>query len=340
MSTNKLRIGLIGGGNMGLYHAVNLHTRIPVARVSGFFEPDDSRAAAVQKNCGNPERFADPLELINSDKIDAVIITSPDATHAKFAQACVKIKKPALCEKPLAVDLDSAVSILNEEKALGKRYISVGFQRRFDPYHSELKRIRDEGKLGKPLLWKGVHRNAEAMYGTQEGAFILINSAGHDVDSARWLLDSDVKNIYVRGMKSKPDLSEDSRDLLAISMEMENGALGISEVFVNAGYAYEVIAELVFQKGTAETGHADKALVRSKNDRGMYMSDDFRGYFSEAYLEEMFNWTDSIIQDRPFSGASAWDGYAELCTTLAGATSLQEGRIIPVQTIPKPDLYK
>jgi myo-inositol 2-dehydrogenase/D-chiro-inositol 1-dehydrogenase len=177
------------------------------------------------------------------------------------------------------------------------------------------------------------------MYNTQ-GAFILVNSAGHDIDSARWLLDSDVKSIFVRGLKSRPDLSDDSNDLLTISMEMENGALGIAEVFVNAGYAYEVIAELVFQKGTAETCHADKALVRSANARGIYMSTDFRGYFSEAYLEEMFDWTDSIVRNRPFSGACAWDGYAALCTTLAGAASLQEGRVVPVQTIPKPVLYR
>jgi myo-inositol 2-dehydrogenase/D-chiro-inositol 1-dehydrogenase len=339
MSTRKLRIGLIGAGSMGLYHAINLHSYVPSACVAAFFEPDDSRADAVQDACGKPERFNDPLELINSDKINAIVITSPDATHAKFAQGCIEIKKPVFCEKPLAVDLDSAVSILTKENAIGKKYLSVGFNRRFDPYHREVKRVRDEGKLGKPLLWKGVHRNAEAMYNTQ-GAFILVNSAGHDVDSARWLLGSDVKNIFVQGLKSRPDLSEDSKDLLTLNMEMENGTLGIAEVFVNAGYAYEVIAELVFQKGTAETCHSDKALVRSDNMRGIYMSGDFRGYFSEAYLEEIFDWTNSIIQDKPFSGACAWDGYAALCVTLAGAASLQEGRVVPVQTIPKPNLYK
>jgi myo-inositol 2-dehydrogenase/D-chiro-inositol 1-dehydrogenase len=177
------------------------------------------------------------------------------------------------------------------------------------------------------------------MYNTH-GAFILVNSAGHDVDSARWLLGSDVKNIFVQGLKSRSDLSEDSKDLLTLNMEMENGTLGIAEVFVNANYAYEVIAELVFQKGTAETGHPDKALIRSDNMRGIYMSGDFRGYFSGAYLEEMFDWTESIIQDRPFGGACAWDGYAALCVTLAGAASLQEGRVVPVQTILRPNLYK
>jgi myo-inositol 2-dehydrogenase/D-chiro-inositol 1-dehydrogenase len=339
MSAKELRIGLIGGGSMGLYHAANLYAHIPAACVSGFFEPDDTRAEAMLKTCGSPERFNDPLQLINSDKIDAIVITSPDATHAKFAQACIEIKKPVFCEKPLAVDLDSAISILTKEDSIGKKYLSVGFNRRFDPYHKEVKRIRDEGKLGKALLWKGVHRNVEAMINTQ-GVVVLVNSAGHDVDSARWLLDSDVKNIFVQGVKSRPDLSEDSRDLLIINMEMENDTLGIAEVFVNAGYAYEVIAELVFQKGTAETAHADKAFIRSENARGVYMSGDFRGYFSEAYLEEMRDWTDSILQDRPFSGACAWDGYVALCVTLAGVISLQEGRAVPVQTIPKPDLYK
>jgi myo-inositol 2-dehydrogenase/D-chiro-inositol 1-dehydrogenase len=152
MSTKILNIGLIGTGGMGLYHAANFHTRIPAARVAGFFEPDDARADILQETCGMPERFNDPLQLINSDKIDAIVITSPDSTHAKFAQACIEIKKPVFCEKPLAVDLDSAVSILTKENAIGKKYLSVGFQRRFDSYHRDVKRIRDEGKLGSPLF--------------------------------------------------------------------------------------------------------------------------------------------------------------------------------------------
>jgi myo-inositol 2-dehydrogenase/D-chiro-inositol 1-dehydrogenase len=334
-----LRIGFIGAGGMGLHHAKNIHSYSSEADVTGVYEPNDKSVSSALEILKKASRFNDPFELINSDKIDAVVICSPDATHASLVLACLDARKPVLCEKPLATNVEDLKKILSKENECGKKYVSVGFNRRFDPYHLAVKKVVDSEEIGLPLLWKGVHRNAAAMYDTS-GAFILNNSAGHDVDSARWLLGSDVKTIQAKGIRSRKELPDDAQDLLFLQMEMMNGTLAVGEVYVNVDYGYEVIAELVCQKGTATSGHADKTVVRSKNNRGTYMSSDFRGYFIEAYLAEMTDWIESVKNDRIFRGANAWDGYEAVVVTLAGAVSLKENRMMLITTIDKPKLYR
>jgi myo-inositol 2-dehydrogenase/D-chiro-inositol 1-dehydrogenase len=333
-----LKVGLIGAGGMGLYHALTLSRHVSGVELSGIYEPDASRVQALFKIAGNTEQFDDPLKLINSASIDAVIIASPDATHAQLVLACLAVQKPVFCEKPLAVDLKDAREILARESALSRRYVSVGFNRRFDPRHLGVKERVDSQELGPPLLWKGVHRNAEAMY-NNSGAFILVNSAGHDIDSARWLLGSEVKTIFVRGLKSRPELPEDACDLLLLEMEMTSGALALAEVYVNAAYGYEVSAELVCRSGTVLTGPSDKPLVRFNNNQSVSTPSDFRAYFASAYLAEMTEWTTSLKESRVFTGASAWDGYAALAVSLAGAASLSAG-VTAINAVPKPALYE
>jgi myo-inositol 2-dehydrogenase/D-chiro-inositol 1-dehydrogenase len=336
---DRLRIGIIGAGGMGLHHGINFHRHISGVQVAGFYEPDPSRAEAARAAWGNPPAFGDPRELICSRDIDAVVIASPDATHAGLVLACLEEKKPVFCEKPLAVDLKDAGAIVEGENALGKRCLALGFHRRFDPRHRLLKEIVDSGTLGPPLLWKGVHRNPEAMYHSS-GAFIMVNSAGHDIDSARWLLGAEVKTIQVRGLKSRPDLEEEARDFLIFQMELSGPALACGEVYVNAAYGYEVSAEVVCQRGSAVTGEPGEPVVRFEKRRGAAISGDFRAAFTEAYLAEMIEWTRSLREDRPFRGASAWDGYAAAAVSLAGAASLAENRGVEAALPPTPPLYR
>lgn len=336
---DHIKLGIIGIGAMGLQHAINVHFHSGESDVAGIYEPDDKRASSALEILNKASRFKDPFELIDSDKINAVIISSPDASHAALVLACLDVKKPVFCEKPLATTTEDLIKILSKEDEIGKKYVSVGFVRRFDSYHVAVKNLACSAEIGKPLLWKGVHRNASAHY-DNSGAFILNNSAGHDVDSARWLLGSDVKSIQVKGIKSREEYPDTAQDLLFLQMEMLNGTLAIGEVYVNVDYGYEVITELVCQKGTVTTGQADKAILRCKNNRSMYMTSDFRSYFAEAYLAEITSWIDSINKDQVFTGANAWDGYEAAIVTIAGGTSLHENRVVQVPSIKKPKLYQ
>ena len=210
--------------------------------------------------------------------------------------------------------------------------------RRFDPQHVAVKNMATSGEIGQPLLWKGVHRNAQVAFGIT-GATILINSAGHDFDSARFLLGEEVQDVFVRGLKSRPELHEATKDLLLIQMTMSNNCFATAEVYVNDEYGYEVSAELVCQRGTVVTEQADKALVRARSHRGYYVASDWLSPFQDAYVAELIDWVDSLQTGQPFHGATAWDGYVTMMVTTAAIQSLNNCAVVPVKLIEKPALY-
>jgi myo-inositol 2-dehydrogenase / D-chiro-inositol 1-dehydrogenase len=333
-----VRVGVVGTGGMGTKHAINLHRFVGGAQVGGVYDLDQNRAQQAADQSGHPRVFTDPIQLIEDPQIDAVLIASPDDTHARMTLACLKAGKPVLCEKPLATSVEDAIKVLDAEVALGKKLISVGFMRRFDPQHAAVKAAAVSGDLGKPLLWKGVHRNASVAFGIT-GATILTNSAGHDFDSARFLLGEEVEEVYVRGLKSRPELHPDTKDMLLISLFMTNNTMGTAEVYVNDEYGYEVSAELVCQKGTVVTQQPDKAMLRAKSHRGFYVSADWLSPFQDAYVAETIDWIESLQTGQPFHGACAWDGYVTMMVTAACIQSLQNGAVTPVRLLEKPALY-
>ena len=338
MSTGNVRVGVIGTGGMGTRHAVNIHRFVGGASVVAVYDLDQGRANQAAAQCGNAQVFDDPIKLINDGSVDAVVIASPDGTHAEMTLACLKAGKPVLCEKPLATKAEDAVRVLEAEVAIGRKLIAVGFMRRFDPQHVAVKNMATSGEIGQPLLWKGVHRNAQVAFGIT-GATILINSAGHDFDSARFLLGQEVQDVFVRGLKSRAELHADTKDLLLIQLTMSNNCLATAEVYVNDEYGYEVSAELVCQRGTAITVQPDKTLVRAKSHRGFYVAADWLSPFQDAYVAELIDWVDSLQSGQPFRGATAWDGYVTMMVTTAAIQSLNTGAIVPVKLIEKPALY-
>ncbi|MBL8096493.1 MAG: Gfo/Idh/MocA family oxidoreductase [Anaerolineales bacterium] len=337
--SQPLAVGLIGAGGMGTRHAVNLHRFVPGARVAAVYDLDADRAAHAAAQSGGGPVCDDPLQLIQDPAVDAVLIASPDDTHARLTLACLAAGKPVLCEKPLATGVADAAAVVEAEAALGRRLISVGFMRRFDAEHVAVRSAAHSGAIGAPLLFKGVHRNATAAFGVT-GATILINSAGHDLDSARWMLSAEVAEVRVRGLRSRADLHADTRDLLAVELAFAGGALAVIEVFVNAGYGYEVTAELVCQSGTAVSQQPDRALVRAQGQRGFPVPSDWLSRFQEAYVIELTEWVASIREGRAFTGASAWDGLAAMTVTNACIQALTSGAVTPVQLPQRPGLYE
>ena len=331
-------VGVIGTGGMGRRHALNLHRSVGGARITALYDLDRDRARQVAEMCGNAPVFDDPERLINDPHVDAVMIVSPDDTHARLTLACLQAGKPVLSEKPLATTVEDALRVLDAEVALGQRLVSVGFMRRFDPQHMAVKTAVGDGGLGRPLLFKGVHRNAAVPHGTT-GETILINSAGHDFDSTRWLLGQEVQEVFVRGLRSRADLHPETKDLLLIEMVLTNDSLADIEVYVNAEYGYEVSAEVVCQRGSAVTMLGDNALVRSETRRGHAVPKDWLSRFQEAYVLEVVEWVESIRQGRSFRGANTWDGYMTMLITGACIESLRSCAVTPLRIPEKPALY-
>ena len=102
-------VGVIGTGVMGSEHARLLSRETPDAHLAGVFDADAARAQAAAVDA---TVFPDPRSLIKSDRVGAVIIASPDGTHAELTLACLEAGKPVLCEKPLASSAAEALQVV------------------------------------------------------------------------------------------------------------------------------------------------------------------------------------------------------------------------------------
>lgn len=339
LDRTTLSVGLIGAGGMGARHARNLHEQIGGARLAGVYDPDPARAGQVASSCGSPAVFDNPLQLIHDTAIDAIVIASPDATHLDFTLACLAAGKPVLCEKPLATGAAGARKVVEAEVGLGRRFVSVGLMRRFDPYHVAVREAAIAGRLGRPILYKGVHRNATIPYDSR-GEVILTNSAGHDIDAVRWLLGQEIETVYVQGVRSHPGFSDQTTDLLLLQMSLTGACMATVEVFAAAEYGYEVTAELVGERGVATSGRPDRAFIRAEAAASAALPMDWLERFRDAYVIELREWVCSIESGEVFAGASAWDGLMTLVVTDACVRSLQTGAPAAVQTPPRPSLYE
>lgn len=333
-----LSIGVIGTGGMGTRHAMNLHRHIVGARVAGVYDLDDVRAAKVAAECGGARVFSDPLQLIEDQAIEAVLITSPDHTHAEFALACVQQGKPVLSEKPLATRSENALKVVEAEMALGRRLVALGFMRRFDSPHVAVHRAVKSGELGRALLFKGSSREQVIDPNTPVET-ILTNSVIHDLDSTRWMMEQEVREVFVRGLRTRPNFSADTFDLLLISMSLTNDALALVEASLSVEYGYDIAAQIICERGVAESLSPDAALIRRNQQNTVAIPVDWLERFQTAYVSEVQHWVNALHQHGRFTGATAWDGYISLLIAEACVQSLRSGQPTPVPQPAKPALY-
>ncbi|NNN08234.1 MAG: Gfo/Idh/MocA family oxidoreductase [Acidimicrobiaceae bacterium] len=104
----SIRIGVIGTGGIGGDHIRRIRNSLSGAVVTAVSDPDTERASASIDGVQGACVVGDGLDLINRSDVDAVLIASPGATHADFLTACLRIRKPVFCEKPLATNVADA----------------------------------------------------------------------------------------------------------------------------------------------------------------------------------------------------------------------------------------
>jgi myo-inositol 2-dehydrogenase / D-chiro-inositol 1-dehydrogenase len=323
--TGIVSVGLIGAGGMGTRHVLNLRERVGGTQVAAVFDVDAGRARRAGEMSAARRICATPLEVIESPEVDAIIIASPDDSHAELTLECLRRAKPVLCEKPVATRLEDALAVVEAEQRLGRQLVSVGLMRRFDPYHVAVREAVSSDRLGRAILYKGTHRNASVPYDSR-GEVIITNSAGHDVDAARWLLGQEVVEVFAQGVRSRASFSAETRDLILLQLRLSGDCLATVEVFAAAEYGYEVTAEIVCERGAALTGQPDYATVREARTRGNSVPFDWLERFQDAYVAELRDWVRSVRTGEPFAGASAWDGYMALRVTEACVRSLRTGQ--------------
>ncbi|OBZ16553.1 Gfo/Idh/MocA family protein [Bacillus sp. FJAT-26390] len=192
---NKIRIGIIGAGNIGNVHAgefSKLGEECVITAITDAYLP---LAVERAKQYGIANVANSPEELIQRSDIDAVIIGVPNQFHAPLALQALAAGKHVLLEKPMGINGDAARQILKASQA-SDRVVMVGHQMRWESVPMQIKEQIDRGELGKIYTAKTgwFRRKGIPGWGTwftqmdQSGGGPLIDIGVHMLDLALYLM--------------------------------------------------------------------------------------------------------------------------------------------------------
>lgn len=326
-----VRVGLVGLGRMGRFHAANLAGRIPGTRLVRVADAAESVARENAARLGGVEWSTRYEDLLEDPGVEAVIIASPTHLHAEMVEAVAAAGKHVFCEKPISHDLERTYDVIEAVRAAGVK-LQVGFHRRFDPDYRAAKEKISVGHIGEVYLFRTSLRDMRSPgfdYIKGSGGFFA-DVTVHDFDAARWLVGEITEVTAAGAALSDPGFEEvGDIDNAVITLRFASGALGVIDNSRVAGYGYECSSEILGHRGTLRIDNHQRVAVetltpgRSCRD---YVS-DFVERFADAYREEMEHFVCAVrgeAEPRP----TGTDAAAATVLARAAERSHREGRTV------------
>lgn len=189
MSTEKIGIGIIGGG--GIAQAVHIpgYQKLKNAEVIAVSDPFETARQACVDKFGIKHTYADFEEMLARDDIHAISVTTPNFMHADATIKALEAGKHVLCEKPLAMNADEGALMVEASRRTGKK-LMCGYHYRFTPEVQMLKKFAEAGEFGDMYFARTIAMRRRGIPGW--GLFISKekNGGGPLIDIGVHMLDS------------------------------------------------------------------------------------------------------------------------------------------------------
>jgi len=344
MPAKSLKIGLIGAGRIGCLHAEHLTSRIPstpkggtadLIMVADMFE---HAARECAERYAIPHAKQDYHAVLDRSDIQAVIICSPTDTHAQIIEEAAQAGKHIFCEKPIALDLASIDRALDAVARAGVK-LQIGFNRRFDANYCRVRQAVEQEEVGRPHLLHLISRDPvppPIEYVRASGG-IFLDMTIHDFDMARFLLGSEVEEIFVQaGVMGDPAISEAGDvDTAVVVLQFADGIIGMISNSRCTSYGYDQRVELLGSAGVINTGNNYPNTATISDNRSVRRDlplHFFLERYAESYVSEMAAFVDAVVHDRPVP-VTGLDGRVPVVMALAARQSLVEHRPVRLSEI-------
>ncbi|WP_150461598.1 Gfo/Idh/MocA family protein [Nesterenkonia ebinurensis] len=348
--TDRLRYGLIGAGSRAqMYLDAIAGPYREAAALVAWADTNPGRLdfsqAWGQRDLGEPVRFdsAELAEAVQQHRLDRVILTTPDVTHADYIVTALEAGADVVVEKPLTTSEEGVARITKAVERTGGDVV-VTFNYRYSPRNWALKKLITEGEIGQVTsvhfewlldtahgadYFRRWHRQKENSGG------LLIHKASHHFDLVNWWLDDVPTKVYASGGLRFYG-AENARDR-GMGARPERGT---TDRPARDAFSLDLRTDPVFKGLYYDQEHHDGYLRdRDVFDEGITIEDnmslvvDYRRGSSMAY---------TLSAHGPWEGYTVYvngtQGRAELTVVERGAVTLDQDGYVVVDPSSRPDV--
>lgn len=285
-----MRIGVIGAGRMGAWHARNL-AALDDGHTLLIHDARWEAAEALAKAVGGS---AHPSVDDVLEAVDAVVVAMPAAVRSLAFPRAVEAGLAVFCEKPLAHTARAARELAEVAAVAGNTRVQVGFQRRCDPEYVAVRERIVQGDLGRLLMIRCTafdHEPPPSGYETSSGD-IFADCLIHDIDAVHWLTGQRTVAVQADEARVGEDVPGSGVAVATAILTLADGTRAVLTASRLNPHGYDHRAELLGTRDSLAIGLGERTPLRSPLTSGCGTADrpaytDFTDRFARAYEEEM-----------------------------------------------------
>ncbi|WP_338749267.1 Gfo/Idh/MocA family protein [Janibacter alittae] len=335
-----MRIGLIGLGRIGSFHADTLAALDAVDELV----VTDPVAAAVEAVTGRlpSTRAVDSPEALLAGGVDGVVVAAATNTHAELIRAAVAKGVPTFCEKPVAGTIAESLAV--EQAVAGSDVpVQIGYPRRLDPAFVAARDAVRSGELGRITTVRSTTLDPApppAAYLAVSGG-IFRDCSVHDFDAVRWVTGQEVVEVHAVGAVD-PDAPEamyvahGDHSSASVLLTLSDGTIGVVSNTRTNGRGYDVRLEVHGVRDAVAAGLDEGLPLRATQPGITWPSGPAHEFFmdrlAQAFRLELAAFTQVATGgiDNPCTVA---DAMGTAWTAEAATLSAHERRPVSVEEI-------
>lgn len=330
-----LKVGLLGAGRIAGVHAtaISRHSGSRLVAVS-----DINMAAAEKIAAQYGAEARDTTAILGDPSIDAVLIATSTDTHSDLIERATAAGKAVLCEKPVDLSLARAQACQRTVLSSG-RPVMIGFNRRFDPNFSALKKAADAGEIGKLELLSITSFDPApppvAYIKVSGGLFrdMMI----HDFDMANFIMGTPPVTVTAVGSSIvDPEIgSAGDVDTAVVTLTYADGRIAVIKNSRRAVYGYDQRLELLGSKGLLQAQNmVENTVVKSTTEGviGAKPTYFFLERYMPAYAAEWAAFVEAVAGTKPLP-VTLDDGVAALAMAEAATLSVKTGAPVSLRSV-------
>jgi myo-inositol 2-dehydrogenase/D-chiro-inositol 1-dehydrogenase len=234
--------------------------------------------------------------------------------------------------------LDRVDRAISAAKRAGVK-LQIGFNRRFDPNFSRIRKAVENGEIGDPQILHIISRDPAPPpieYIKVSGGMFM-DMTIHDFDMARYLIGAEVEEVYaLAGVTVDPEIgAAGDVDTALITLKFANGILADIDNCRQAVYGYDQRVEILGNKGavSVDNNYPNSAVISGAErvERDLPLN-FFMDRYVESYLTEMRLFIDAVLKGEPVP-VTGEDARAAMLMALAARKSCETNRPVRISEV-------